>query len=258
MAAASTGTVSGVTAARPATARRAWYKPAIAAGVIAVVAGLSWMAFGGKGNAGPASGGLDRHRLAVLYFTDQSPDSSLGYLADGLTESLIDELSRVRGLDAISRNGVAPYRGGDVPRDSIARALAAGTLVDGSVDLAGSRLRVTVRLVDGASGAEIRRQAFELPANAHLAMRDSVAQQAAIFLREHLGEDIRLEEERAGTRNVDAWTLVQRAEKARKDAVRAFRGDDRGGAVPVAAHADSLLAAAQRADPRLVNPSRPR
>jgi len=259
MTAASTGMVSRVTAARRSTPARPWYKPALAAAAFAVLAGLSWMAFGRKGNAGPAAGGgggLDRHRVAVLYFDDQSRDTSLGYLADGLTEALIAQLAPVRGLDVISRNGVAPYRGVDVPRDSIARALGAGTLVAGSVEQAagGPRLRVTVRLVDGASGADLRRQAFELPADAQLAIRDSIAQQAAVFLRERLGDEIRLQEERAGTRNVDAWTLVQRAEKARKDASRAFRGDDRGSAVRLAAEADSLLAAAERADPRWATP----
>jgi len=134
-----------------------------------------------------------------------SRDSSLGYLTDGLTEALIDELAQVRTLDVISRNGVGQYRGARVSRDSIARALAAGTLVEGSVEPVGARgvrLRVTVRLVDGASGAEVRRQGFELPAGEQLAMRDSLAHRAALFLRERLGEEIRLREERAGR---EAW-----------------------------------------------------
>jgi len=250
MSAASTGTVSRVTAARPVTAPPAWYKPAIAAGLIAVVAGLGWMAFGGKGNAGPAAGGLDPHRVAVLYFADASLDSSLGYLADGLTEALIADLSQVRTLDVVSRSGVAPLRGREAPRDSVARALAAGTLVEGGVESAGRRVRVTVRLVDGESGADIRRQTFELPAGDQLSIRDSLAQQVALFLRELLGPEIRLREERAGTKSVEAWTLVQRGERARKDAQRAFRADDRATAIIRAAEADSLLASAERADPR--------
>ena len=252
---ASTGTVSRVTAARHRARATWWRRPVVAVAAVVLLAGGAWMVFGPRGRAGqPTAGGLDRHRVAVLYFADESRDSSLGYLADGLTEALIDELRPVRGLDVISRNGVAPYRGAAVARDSIARALASGTIVEGSVEPVGARVRVTVRLVEGASGAELRRQAFELPAGAHLAIRDSLTQQAAVFLRERLGEELRLDEERAGTRNVDAWTLVQRAERARKDAQLAFR-EDRTAAVRYTAQADSLLAAAERADGRWSTPT---
>jgi serine/threonine-protein kinase len=254
LAAASTGRVSPVTA-RPSLAARALlprHRLAVAGAGVLLLAGAVWMAFG-RGNARPTAGGgggLDPHRVAVLYFADLSPDSSLGYLADGLTEALIDGLHEVRALDVVSRSGVAPFRGREIQRDSVARALEAGTIVEGDVEPTGHRIRVTVRLVDGESDAEIRRRSFELRAGDQLAMRDSLAEQAAVFLRERLGEEIRLREQRAGTASVDAWTLVQRAERARKDAQRAFRGDDRAAAVRRAAEADSLLAAAARADPR--------
>ncbi len=250
MTSASTGTVSRVTAARAFTPRRAWFKPAIALGLVAVVGGVGWMFFGRKGNAGPASGALDPHRVAVMYFADASPDSSLGYLADGLTEALIADLGQVRTLDVLSRSGVAPFRGRLVEPDSVARVLDAGTIVEGDVAGAGSRVRVTVRLVDGESGVDIRRQSFDLPAGDQLKIRDSLAQQVALFLRELLGPEIRLREERAGTKSVEAWTLVQRGERARKDAQRAYRGDDRVTAVARSAEADSLLATAERADNR--------
>ena len=253
IAAAGTGPVSRVTG-QPRTAPRAlppWRRPALAAVGVLVLAGLAWMAFGRRSNPGPtAGGGLDAHRVAVLYFADATPDNSLGYLADGLTEALIADLGQVRTLDVVSRSGVAPFRGREAPRDSVARALEAGTLVAGDVESVGRRVRVTVRLVDGESGADIRRQTFELPAGDQLSMRDSLAERAALFLRERLGEEIRLREERAGTKSVDAWTLVQRAERARKDVQRAFRADDRAAAVARSAEADSLLAAAEGADPR--------
>ena len=69
---------------------------------------------------------LDLDRVAVLYFDDLSPDDEFRHLADALTESLIEEFARVRNLDVVSRNGVAEFRGADVPPDSIAAALQAG------------------------------------------------------------------------------------------------------------------------------------
>src|SRR4029077_14391736 len=68
-------------------------------------------------NIGPA--GFKPQRIAVLYFKDQSPNQRLGYLADGLTESLISDLSQVSALDVISVGGIRQFRGKDVRRDSI-------------------------------------------------------------------------------------------------------------------------------------------
>jgi len=259
-----TGSMRRVTRGTPAPRRWLGMPPAVVAAfgvvVLAVTALVTRSLWSGGGRShapAGAEGELDARHVAVLYFDDLSRDSSLGYLTDGLTEALIDELAQVRTLDVISRNGVGQYRGARVSRDSIARALAAGTLVEGSVEPAGARgvrLRVTVRLVDGASGAEVRRQGFELPAGEQLAMRDSLAHRAALFLRERLGEEIRLREERAGTRSVEAWALVQRAERLRKQADSLFRADDVASALRSLGRADSTLAAAEAKDPRWMEP----
>lgn len=249
---ASTGRVSRVTQRRPSVLgklRRRRLTASTIALVLLLFAG-GWIVLGNQRGARPAADALDPRRVAVLYFNDLSQDSSLGYLADGLTETLIDELSAIRALDVVSRSGVGVFRGRDVARDSIARALDAGTLVEGSVESIGHRVHVTVRLLDGASGADLRRQGFDLPTAAQLAIRDSVAAHAAQFLRERLGEEVRLREQRAGTRNVNAWTLVQRAERVRKEAVSAFRADDRASAAVLMNRADSLLAAASALDPQ--------
>src|SRR5260221_959337 len=199
--AASTGTVSRVTAARRPALQRPWYRPAIAAVLVVVVAGLGWMVFGRNGNAGAATNGrLDARRVAVMYFADLSRDSSLGHVAAGLTEGLIGELGRVRGLNIVSPNGVAPYRGSEISRDSIARALHAGTLVEGSVEPVGDRVRAIVRLVDGTSGADVRERAsFTLPGRQLLQVRDSMIQEAARLLRARIGAEVQLRELQAGT-----------------------------------------------------------
>src|SRR2546427_494837 len=161
---AATGPMRRATRPTPA-ARRVPRRVLIEAGGAVVILALAlWFAktVTSRGRAGAAAeGGLDPRHVAVLYFEDLSKDSSLGYLTDGLTEMLISQLAGVRSLEVISRNGVAPFRAKDLPRDSIARLLRAGTLVEGSVENVGTRLRVTVRLVDGTSGSDIRRQSFE-------------------------------------------------------------------------------------------------
>ncbi len=198
--------------------------------------------------------GLDPTRVAVLYFDDFSSDGELGYLADGLTEALIDELSTVRALDVISRNGVTPFRGSDAPRDSIARVLEVGSLIEGSVEQRGDHYRVTARLVDGLSGADFQRRSFDVPAGDLLAIQDSLATEVSRFLRERLGDEIRLRERRAATSSPEAWAFVQRAERLRKDAEERLLEDDYAAGFSAFQAADSILAVAELAAPNWVEP----
>ena len=250
--AASTGRVSRITA-QPR--RRRWSRRSsiIAAAVIALVVLAGRLVIGGGGRGGPpATGGLDSRRVAVLYFSDLSRDASLGHVAAGLTEGLITELEKVHALSVVSANGVAPFRGtGDsVSRDSIARALHASTLVDGSVEPVGDRVRVTVRLVDGTSGADVgERASFTLPGNELLRVRDSVIQEAARLLRARLGDEVQLRELQAETKSPAAWALVQRANDVRRRGERALSGGDAAAALVMSRQADSLLDDAEQADP---------
>jgi len=206
------------------------------------------------GLAEAEAAGMDPRRIAVLYFEDLSGDGELTYVADGLTETLIERLSQVRALDVISRNGVAPYREGGIPRDSIARELEVGSLIDGSVEQRGDRLRVTIRLVDGVSGADFQRQSFEMPAADLLSVRDSVGAEVAVFLRERLGEEVRLRERRAQTSSAEAWGFVQRAERFRKDAEESVQHDDMEAAFAAFNRADSILAVSEAVDRDWVEP----
>lgn len=197
-----------------------------------------------------AASGLPPTSVAVLYFEDASVRGDLAPVADGITEAIIEQLSEVRSLQVVSTNGVLPFRGDDVRLDSIARALRVGTIIEGSVDQRGEDIRITTRLVDGFTGADIERAVLEIPAGRFLAARDSAAGSVSRLLRQRLGEDVRLREFRASTTSDEAWALAQRAERLRNDAEDNFEG---GGetSVSVASYqlADSLLALAESVDP---------
>ena len=247
------------TASRKRVKEKSW--AAIAASVSVAILVLAGAAWAGKsflqGRAAFAKVGVAEYRpqrVAVLYFKDLTPDKRLGYLADGLTESLTDELSHVSALDVISTGGISQFRGKDVRPDSIARALEAGTLVDGSVEADGARVRATLRLVDGNSGAERDRVSIVEPAGNSLALRTKLAEQLALMLREWLGNEIRLRALRTGTENPNAWSLVQRAEKARKDAAALEKSGNTAGAASTLAAADTILEQAESLDPRWTEP----
>jgi eukaryotic-like serine/threonine-protein kinase len=248
-------TPRGVAAWRGRPRAQLW--AAAIAGLV-VLAGAGWGAWKvwhrPGAAAGAVAGGLDPHRIAVLYFQGTGAGDSLGYLADGLTEGLIRELDQVQGLDVISKGGVAPFRGDSIPRDSIASVLKAGTLVTGELEQKGGRLRTTIRLVDGGSGADFERASFEQPAGNLLAVQDTLAQKVASLIRERLGVEIRLREQRGRTRNVEAWALVQRAARHQKAAEEAGVKGDSIGLDREFRSADSILALAEPLDPQSAEP----
>ncbi len=199
--------------------------------------------------AAATASGLDNTRIAVLYFEDLRGDTAQAYLAAGLTEDLIDELTSVRALDVISANGVAPFRDRAVRPDSIAQILQAGTIVDGSVERRGEMLRVNVRLVDGATGAALdQRTTFEVPADDVFGLRAELVERVAGFLRQRLGEEVAVRALRSGTDDPAAWALVQRADQARARGEMALAHGDGSAGFAAYQAADSLLAQAEALD----------
>lgn len=85
--------------------------------------------------------------LAVLPFANLSGHSSQEYFADGITEALIAELSKISNLRVVSRTSVMCYKGKSEPVGQIARGLRVQAIVEGSVVKSGDRLRITVQLI---------------------------------------------------------------------------------------------------------------
>ncbi|MGH7711145.1 MAG: protein kinase domain-containing protein [Gemmatimonadaceae bacterium] len=191
----------------------------------------------------------DPRRLAVLYFDDLSPNGALGHVAAGLTENLIDQLSQVQVLRVISPNGVRAFRHSDLPLDTVARRLGAGTIIGGSVSSLGAIYRVTVRLIDARTGSQLNSRTMQHPRWSLFRLQDSVASDVALWLREHLGQQVRLRAQLATTTSVPAWELVQRGEAlAREAGTLVLRSDPT--AAQLFERADSAFAAAERIDPK--------
>ena len=263
---ASSGSVSGTgrrtgrrSQGRAATSKASRSVIAIAAALgILVISGAAWAGrsflWGAKHETSSSAGGFRPQRIAVLNFTDLSSDKHLGYLADGITQSLTDQLSRVSALDVISSSGINQFRGKDVARDSIARVLEVGTLVEGSVAPEGKNVRVTMHLVDGNSDVERNDASVVAPLGDPLALTTKLADKLSPMLREWLGNEIRLQALRTGTENPNAWSLVQRAERMRKDADASDQGGNTTGAQHQLLAADTLLTQAERLDPTWTEP----
>lgn len=252
-------TAGGLRRARPSASsslRREWAELLTFSTILALLGvGLTFRYLPVEGGERTEATSPIGNRVAVLYFDDFSEDRSLGFLVNGLTEALIQELGAVSGLEVVSRNGVKPYEGVNVPVDSIARALKAGTLVQGSVAESGDLLRVTVQLIDGPTGTLVESETLERSRGELFALQDQLSAQVAEFLRHRMGEEVRLREMRAGSSNVEAWELVQRAEQIREEAgpLREAGELDLTGAQ--FDRADSLLALAESLDPEWIEPT---
>ena len=235
-----------------------WRRPWVVAAAIVVVAGASfgiWKVSAAGARPGVRGLGADSlaKRVAVLYFTDNSKNGEFRGVADGLTEALIRSLSEVSALRGVSLNGVAKYREGDVQKDSIARALHAGTLVAGSVESDGKKVRVSTQLYDGNGTNLGRRTTMLVSRDSLFAAADAVAREVSRSLRSAVGEEVRLKEGQASTKSMAAWSLTNRAEQLRRDAEQSAE-TDRARAGVLLAQADSLLQQAEREDKAWIDP----
>ena len=208
-------------------------------------------------SAGDLDASLDARRIAVLSFEDRGEGERLQHIAHGFSEELREQLSRVRTLDVVSAAGAAQFRASDLPMDSLARVLDAGTLIRGTVEPEGGqgdRLRVSFRLIDGVSGTEFRRQSLAWPADSLVTAQTELAREVARLLREWLGEEIQLRAARRETSSSAAWALVQRADRIVEEARAAVDNGDAESARALYKNADSLLARAAETDPRWSEP----
>jgi TolB-like protein/tetratricopeptide (TPR) repeat protein len=253
-------TLTGSAADRPSEEHRAWSRArsvALGLALLFLLSSLAWLARRGPAAApapATAEAAPDPTHVAVLYFDDLSERGTLGAVAAGLTEDLIDALGQVTALQVVSPNGVRPYLRHPASPDSIGRALRVGTLVGGSVERSDDVLRVSVRLIDAASGLQLQSRTLEYPFANLFTLQDELTEEVSRFLRGRLGREILLREGRKGTRSVPAWELVQEGEAAR-EAARTIQSQ---GDIPAAERAldaaDSLFAEAAALDRRWPDP----
>ena len=247
-----------LTDSRVAAPRRPWRTTVAALAGVVVLLGGTWAVLAAirKGGGAGAAGDSDPRRIAVLYFEPRGDSARTQYLADGLTEALIHELSAVKALQVISANGVRPFRNASasVRPDSLRRSLGVGTVVQGTVTEQGNRLRVDVALVNAATGTETKSTRLERPRTELFALQDTLSRAVSQFLREAIGEEVQLREMRAGTRNVAAWELVQHAGEERKTFDSLVAAGNVAAGAAVLGRADSLLVQAANLDPKWTLP----
>lgn len=151
-----------------------------------------------------------RTSLAVLPFSNMSGDPLQEYFSDGITEDLITDLSNVSELFVLSRNTVFKHKGRAANMEEIAGDLGVGYLLHGSVRKAGSKVRITAQLTEGASGGQVWADRFDRDLTDIFALQDEITKSIVAQLKVRLLPREKKAIEQAPTRNVEAYTYFLR------------------------------------------------
>ncbi len=125
----------------------------------------------------PSAGELPR--VAVLPLANISGRSEDDFVADGVTEELIQMLSKIRGLRVIARASVMRYRRSDAAPSEIARTLGATAVVEGGMRKQGAQLRITARLIDAGTGETLWSAEFDRTVTDLFAVQSEISQRIA-------------------------------------------------------------------------------
>ena len=150
--------------------------------------------------------------IAVLAFSDLSPDGSQGYFSDGIAEEILNVLAHVNGLKVASRTSSFQFRKSDLSAPAIAQKLGVRHILEGSVRKAGETVRVTAQLIDAKTDQHEWSESFDRPlSTANLfAIQDEIARSIVGHLAAAIGggADISKPAARvADTANEDAYDL---------------------------------------------------
>jgi TolB-like protein/tetratricopeptide (TPR) repeat protein len=147
----------------------------------------------------------DRRSIAILPLANRSRDPDNEYLSDGITEELIAGLSALDDLNVKSFLAVTPYKSRSMTPAAIGRELGVESIVSGSLQQAGARIRISVALTRVEDGESLWSQHYDNDMDDLFSLQDDVARQVVEALRIELGDDHDQPLIDAGTNNVEAY-----------------------------------------------------
>ena len=152
----------------------------------------------------------DKPSIAVLPFKNMSGEAEQEYFADGLTDDLITDLSKISGLFVIARNSVFELKGRDVKVHEAAERLGVRYVVEGSVRRAGNDVRVNVQLVDATTGGQLWAERYDGSLDDIFAVQDRLVRVIVDALALNLSPEEEREIGRGQTNNLDAREAFQK------------------------------------------------
>ncbi|HUO62436.1 MAG TPA: adenylate/guanylate cyclase domain-containing protein [Terriglobales bacterium] len=145
--------------------------------------------------------------IAVLPFDNMSGDAEQAYFADGVTEDLITDLSKVAGLFVIARNSTFAYKGKAKDIREVARALGVRYVLEGSVRRSGGDIRVNAQLIDATTGGHVWAERYDGDMKNIFGLQDKVTKSVVSALAVELTKEDRERVARRETENAEAYDV---------------------------------------------------
>jgi non-specific serine/threonine protein kinase len=201
---------SGLAAPAPAVPQRwRWWPFVLLSGVV-VVATVALIVLRPRHQAlppAPAATAHPRSAIAVLPFRNLSADAAQAYFAGGLHDELLTQLSKVASLKVISRTSVMGYLATTKSLTQIADELNVGTVVEGSVQVGGGRLRVNAQLIDAATDQHLWADRYDRTLDDAFAIQSDLAQKIVAAVGAVLSTEERGRLAQGPTENAEAYRL---------------------------------------------------
>jgi adenylate cyclase len=184
----------------------------------------------------------DRPSIAVLPFNNFSTDPEQGYFADGMTEDLITDLSKLSGIFVIARNSSWTYKGKPTKVQQVAEELGVRYVLEGSVRRDGDQVRINAQLIDALNGRHLWAERYDGSAREVFSLQDKVIRQivAALAVNLSSGESAQV---------ADAETNVPQAYDAFLQALDYYRRETTNGTAKDTAKAIAYFEQAIKLDP---------
>ena len=143
--------------------------------------------------------------IAVLPFMNMSEDAGAGHFSDGLADTVLHKLAQIESLRVVARNSSFQFRGQNVDVREVGQQLNVSNVLEGSVQAAGNKIRVTAQLIQAETGYHLWSGNFDRELNDVFAIQDEIAEEVVAALQVSLGDDDAARLARRDTENIDAF-----------------------------------------------------
>ena len=186
--------------------RKGRTRPIALTGVVALaLAAIGWW-LSARGDMSNPTTAQAASTIAVLPFTDMSPGGGQEYFGDGMTEELINALTKLEGIGVVSRTSAFAFKGQNLDVREIGRRLEVGNVLEGSIRVAGDRLRVTARLVEVENGRDLWSESYDREMKDVFVIQEEIARSIVSALEPELAS-AGIVLVASGTENPEAYQL---------------------------------------------------
>jgi serine/threonine protein kinase/Tfp pilus assembly protein PilF len=171
---------------------------------IVIVGVVLWQLLSDKESASRQS---EKISIAILPFEDLTPDRKYEYLCDGIAETLINSLSPIKELKVPARTSAFSFKGQEQDIREIGQKLGVKNVLEGSVQVAGNKIRVTARLSDAEDGFQIWSDSYNREFEDVFTIQDDIVQKVVKTLKVQLLGEVKEKVVKRHTENIEAYNL---------------------------------------------------